>query len=75
MLLLHGEIESNPDSMKKEQTYFSFSHWNVNSIVAHNKISLLAAYNSVYRYDIKCISERFLDSTISDDDNVLLMEG
>ena len=36
---------------------------------------MLAAYNCVYRYDIICISESFLDSTISDDDNILHMEG
>ena len=38
-------------------------------------MSLLAAYNSVYRYDIIRISVSFLDSTISDDDNILHMEG
>ena len=48
--------------------------WNVNSLVAHKNIALLAASNSVYRYDI-CISESFLDSTISDDDNSLHIEG
>ena len=47
----------------------------MNSLVAHNKISSLAAYNSVYRYDINCISDSFLDSTISDDDNILHMQG
>ena len=47
----------------------------MNSLVVHKKIYLLAAYNSVYRYDIICISESFLDSTISDDDNILHMEG
>ena len=38
-------------------------------------MSLLTAYNSVYRYDSICISESFLDSIISDDDNILHMEG
>ena len=47
----------------------------MNSLVANKKISWLAAYNAVYRYDIICISESFLDSTISDDDNILHMEG
>ena len=75
LLLLHGDIESNSGPKKKELTYFSLCLWNVNSLVAHKKISLLAAYNSVYRYDIICISESFLDSTISDDDNILHMEG
>ena len=36
---------------------------------------MLVAYNFVYRYDIICISESFLDSAISDDDNILHMEG
>ena len=31
--------------------------------------------NSVYRYGIICISESFLDLTISDDGNILHMEG
>ena len=40
------------------------------------KISLIAAaYNSVYKYDVICISDSFLDSTISDDDNIVIMEG
>ena len=33
------------------------------------------AHNSIHRYDNICISESFLDSTISDDDNILHMEG
>ena len=45
------------------------------SLVAHKKTSLLAAYNSVYRYEIICISDSFLGSTISDDGNILHMEG
>ena len=73
--MLHGYIESNPVPKKKELTYFSLCHWNVNSLVAHKKIPSLAAYNSVYRYDIICISESFLDSAISDDDNILLHGG
>ena len=37
LLLLHGYIESNPGPKKKEQAYFSLSHWNVNSLAAHKK--------------------------------------
>ena len=75
LLLLHGDIESNPGPKKKQQTYFSFCPWNVNCLVAHKKISLLATYNSVYRYHIIYVSESFLVSTISDDDNTFQMEG
>ena len=35
LLLLYGDIESNPGPKKKEQTYFLLCHWNVNSLVAH----------------------------------------
>ena len=75
LLLLHGGIDYNPSPKKKQQTYFSLCHWNVNSLVAYKKMFLLAAYNSVYRHDIICISESSLDLTISDDDNILHMEG
>ena len=37
LLLLHGDIESNPLPKKKKQTYFSLCHWNVNTVVAHKK--------------------------------------
>ena len=37
-------------------------------------MSLLTEYNSDYRYDINCMSESFLDSTISDDDDILGMD-
>ena len=60
--------------LRKKQTYVPFCHWNVNSRVAHNKMSLLTEYNSDYRYDINYMSESFLDSTISDDDDILPMD-
>ena len=44
------------------------SHWNLNSICAHNfvKLSLLRAYVSVHKFDITCLSETYLDSSIDD---------
>ena len=50
-------------------------HWNVNSILAHNKLTLLEAYNTVHQYDILCISETYLDSSVSDDDTTLSLLG
>ena len=38
LLLLHGDIESNPGPKKKEQTYFSLCHWNMNSLAANKNI-------------------------------------
>ena len=39
--------------------WFSCCHLNVNSILAHDKLSLLTAYNSTQHYDILCISETY----------------
>ena len=51
---------------KKTSNYFSCCPWNANSILGHNKISLLTAYHTVRRFNIICISETYLDSTVDD---------
>ena len=52
-------------------------HWNLNSLTAHNylKVSQLQAFNLVYKFDILCILETHLDSSISKDDNALSIKG
>ena len=58
LLLLHGDIETNPGSNRKCKS-FSFCHWNVNSLTAHNIVKLSSI---VYlKYDF--ISETYLDSS------------
>ena len=37
-LVQHGDIEINPGPKKKQPKYFSCCHWNVNSLLAHDKI-------------------------------------
>ena len=71
-LLQHGDIELNPGPK-----YFSFCHWNLNSLTAHNylKVSQLQAFNLVHKFDILCISETHLDSSVPKDDNALSIEG
>ena len=71
-LLQHGDIELNPGPK-----YFSISHWNLNSLTAPNylKVSQLQAFNLVHKFDILCISETHLDSSILKDDNALSIEG
>ena len=56
---------------------FSIGHWNLNSLVAHNltKVALLKAYLSVHRFDIFCISETCLNSSITEDDDSLQITG
>ena len=46
----------------------------MNSISAHNyiKVSLLRAYISTHKFDVICISETYLDSDTSDDDDNLI---
>ena len=59
ILLTHVDIEVNPGPKKNCSTNFSFCHWNLNSLWAHNyvKLSSLQAYNSVYRHDVICLSK------------------
>ena len=39
LLLLHGDIEVNPDPNKKYKS-FACCHWNVNSLAAYNMLKL-----------------------------------
>ena len=64
-------MNPGPKLISKES--FSICHWNLNGITAHNytKILLLIAYIAVYKFDIICLSETFLESkTLPDEDNL-----
>ena len=52
-------------------------YWNLNSISAHDfsKLSLLEAYISCHTYDIICLSETSLDSSVPYDDPRLNLSG
>ena len=52
-------------------------HWNLSSISAHNfiKLSLLRAYFSINKIDIICLSETYLDSSISSENDNLELPG
>ena len=56
---------SQPWAYKKTSDYFSCCQWSINSILA-NKISLVTVYNILQKFDIICISETYLDSTVDD---------
>ena len=77
LLLLHGDIESNPGPRNSKNDLPSFCHWNLNSLPAHNfsKMLLLKVYNAIYKYDIICLFETFLDSSIPPDHVSLELEG
>ena len=76
LLLLHGDVETNPGPNKKYKP-FTCCHWNVNSLTAHNmvKLSSIAVYNTIHKYDFICISETYLDSSVRTDDRDILING
>ena len=71
LLVFSGDLEINPGPKTKNQ--ISFCHWNLNGLAAHNftKVSLLQALSVTHDYDIICLSETFVDSSISNDDERL----
>ena len=75
LLLWSGDTESNPGPPKTAS--ICFCHWHLNSITAHNfsKLTLLKAIATSSQYDIICLSEIFLDSSIESDDKRLNIEG
>ena len=67
ILLRSGNIHPNPGPVANQ---FNFCHWNLNGLMAHDKLklALIEAYNAVYHYDVIGISETFLNSKINDSD-------
>ena len=67
ILLRSGNIHPNHGPVANQ---FNFCHWNLNGLMAHDKlkITLIEAYNAVYHYDVIAISETFLNSNINDSD-------
>ena len=74
---LSNDIEKNPGPKSYKDQNLSICHWNLNSICAHNyiKVNLLRAYLSIHKFDIICLSETYLDSTIRSDDDNLSIPG
>ena len=63
-------VEQNPGP-EKEKSHITFCHWNVNGLMAHNftKGSLLQTLAVTNDYDIICLTETFLDSSVENDDD------
>ena len=70
LIILSSDVEVNPGPKNRVSECLSICHWNLNSISAHDysKLFLLKAYISVHKFDIICLSETYLDSTVSYDD-------
>ena len=77
LMILSGDIEVNPGPKNSVSEYLSICHRNLNSILAHDysKLFLLKAYISVHKFDIICLSETYLDSTVPLDDVNLVISG
>ena len=75
LVLLSGDFELNPEPKRESVSNISIYHWNLNSISARNctKLFLLKVYTAIHKFDIICLSETYLDSsTTSDDDNLAI---
>ena len=74
LLFRCGDVEANPCPKYSSLT---FCHWNLNGLTAHNsiKILLLQAYITQHNYDIICLSETFLNSSIKTNDDRISIDG
>ena len=68
------DIATNPGP---KYTFLTFCHWNLNDLTAHDsiKISLLQVYILQHNYDIICLSEAFLNSSIESNDDRISIDG
>ena len=75
-VILSGDVELNSGPKPNSGQNFSIYHWKLNSIAVHNfsKISLLSAYNSLHKFELTCLSETYLDSSIFRQDPNLEMQ-
>ena len=75
LLLLSGDIEVNRGP--KRSSNIKFCQWNLNGLAAHDfiKVPLIEAFITTSNFDIVCLSEMFLDSTIPDDDVNIQVNG
>ena len=78
ILFVCRDIHLNP-MLKRIRCFYNFSicHWSLNSITTHNheKINLLKSYNTGKKFGLICISEWYLDWSISSDSEQLSIGG
>ena len=74
LLLESGDIETKPGPRK---SFIKFCHWNLNGLATHDfaKISLVEAFIKTNNFDIICLSETFLNSTIDISDTRINING
>ena len=77
LIIISGDVEVNPGPKNSVNECFSVCHWNLNSISTYDysKLFLWKAYISVHKFDIICLSEAYLDSTVPLNDDYLVIYG
>ena len=75
LLVNSGDIETNPGPRKSSP--IKFCHWNLNVLAAHDhfKVTLIEAFITTHNFNILCLSETFLDSTIDLNDENVNIDG
>ena len=70
-------VEINPGPRHDSGEFFSICHWNLNSVFGYNytKLSSLKAFTAAHKFDIICLSEAYLDSSVAPDDDNLEISG
>ena len=76
LLIICGDVEQNR-APEKEKSHITFCHWNLDGLTAHNfiTISLLETLAIAKDYDIICLTETFLDSSVENDDDQISIPG
>ena len=77
ILFVCGVIVLNLGPKNRNSCYsFSICHWSLNSITAHNfaKVKLFQVYNAIHDFDTICLSESYLDSSVSSDNDNLYIK-
>ena len=78
LIILSGDVEVNPGPKNIVSECLSIRCWTLNSISARDyfKLFLLKAYIPKFtNFDIICLSEIYLDSTVPLDDDNLVISG
>ena len=77
LILFSGDVEINPEPKHNSWEPFSICHQNLSSVSAFNytKLSSLKAFIAVHKFDIICLSETYLDSSVAADDDNLKIPG
>ena len=77
LIILSGDVEVNPGPKNSVKEYLSICHWNLNSTLVHDysKLFFLKAHMPVHKFDIICLSETYLHSSVPLDHDKLVIFG